>query len=1094
MESRLKFLEIITETEISTISKYYDSEREGYIVIKEIKNHLDHYAQIFFEREVNALRRLNHKNIVKMHEYKVIHLDDGKVTGKIYLEYIPGENLATIDRLNIDLSDKLKVISQIVDAVEAAHSQAIIHRDIKPANIMIVDNKQVKLIDFGLSKIKGMITGDTVYKYGTNLYSAPEVGYHPENASYQSDVYSVGAIIYFLLTGHAPELPEHFQQAIQQSSDILPVFRELLLKAVDPDIKKRYETIIDFKRDLNAILGELMSDNEFTIGFPVDLLDKARRYKFVPHQTRIQEFISNYLEKWFGSEIYGFIETKLEVGALQNEDEVSFYSSGGYQLKGVYKENEETFLIGDISYIPQKYRALTQKKYLRINGSPVFYHSMMRPPQSEAKTYKIVNDLVDHRLEYQSDESKQNAFERFFGRWSDYLEKERELIISSADCVEYRGFTYNSSEQTMEFELIDASIENLGFTSETNIVFDPQVMQPDRKHKSKPVLIGKYREVLFQGEKIYLIVEVSKRVKNIPQSGKLVEDYRIKLNLIDKQKRAIHALSMNEAQCNESLRDIILGFEVPKSIDSFNSVDFFNTRLDLNQKEAVKVALNASSIALVQGPPGTGKTTVIREFVNQILKRNSLNVVQEKYRTLIVSQSHTAVDNVLEGIHFPQNLNTKVIRIGTDENILPIIREKYSINNARNVWNKETKEASSKKINELVKHYDIDPIQLEQYVELQFKAKAKHSDLTEDEESNMKRFLEKYANDLEKLRIINTAIILSDWKNRLALSKDSESRLIENATIVAGTCTGFNSNPATRNMKFDYVIVDEGAKASVPELLIPLLKGSRLILVGDHKQLPPVLNIEAIKRSALGNREDFENGLFKHLFDSFPDTNRIRLTTQYRMHQTIGKMISRVFYGNEIQTGIDNSERMHELNAYKGKQLIWIDTSNLPDRRDSYNFKHKTYKNNKEIQIIKKLLMDIDSEESAQVYEIAVITGYSLQRSLIKEYVNRTHFKNIRNIEVNTVDSYQGKDKDIVIYSAVRSNTKNDIGFQRSENRINVALSRARRLLVIVGDKDHYMQNTYPTNRMPEIIRYVSNTIGCEIIEYKESNHARKRQ
>ncbi|WP_139994833.1 serine/threonine-protein kinase [Paenibacillus paridis] len=1086
MSSNTRFMEKIAETQISIISKYFDKIRERYFVIKEVKN-LDHYAKIFFEREVSALRRLNHKNIVKMDEYEITPPLEGKVSGKIYLEHIPGEELLTINRSLIEPSDKVKIIIQLVDAVEAAHSQSIIHRDIKPSNIMIIDYKQLKLIDFGLSKIKGMITGDTIYKYGSNSYSAPEVGYHPENASYQSDIYSVGATIYFLLTGKEPDLPEYLMGSIEQNSDVTPRLKRLLLKAVEPDLKKRYETITDFKRDLNMIMVELLSESSFAIGFPLELLSKAKRQKYVPANINIHQFICNYLDKWFGQEVYGFIDSKLETATLQNGETVSFYCPHGYLLECIYKDEDERFIISALKYIQPKYRNATQKKYLRINGKPVFFHSMGYQQKEQFKTYEIVNELVDHRMDYQSDESKQTEFERFFGLWSDYLDKEKELIISAAESVEYTDFNYSHSDKTMEFELMDSNVEDLGFTNETTIVYDPDFMEPERGKRSKPVVIGKFKEVVFYDEKIYLIVKVTNRVQNLPQKGILVEDYRIKFGLIDKQKRAIRALSNDEALCNENLKDIILGFETPKSLDSFNSIEFFNQRIDSNQKEAVKVALNTSSIALIQGPPGTGKTTVIREVVNQILSRNALNISQEKYKTLIVSQSHTAVDNVIEGLHFPQNLNTKIIRIGADENILPAIRDQYSVNNARNVWERETKEASTQKMRQLAEHYGIDLFELVKYVDLKSKLQK-----TDEELLIVQQIEAMYNSDLEKARILRTAMIQNDWITRLGLAKDSEARLIENATIVAGTCTGFNSNPSTKNMRFDYVIVDEGAKASVPELLIPLLKGSRLILVGDHKQLPPVLNIEAIKRSTLGKREDFEKGMFKHLYDNFPDTNRIRLTTQYRMHRIIGNMISKVFYGNEIQTGIDDSERLHSLNLFKEKQLIWVSTSKLYNRRETYNSKNKAFKNHKEIQIIKKMLLDLDREECTQGYEIAVITGYNLQKTIIKDFVNRTGFKNIRNIEVNTVDSYQGKDKDIVIYSTVRSNTFRDIGFQKSENRINVALSRARKLLVIVGDKDHFMNNTEPTNRLPDIIRYISQAAGCEIIDYKEQAHARK--
>lgn len=1083
MELTWTFLEEIRNKEYSTLKKYYDPDAERYIVVKELKG-LDHYGRLFFEREINALRQLNQNpHIVKMFDYNTNPNSDGSCFGKIYLEFINGQNLSEINRSLIEYRDKIIIILQMVDAVEAAHNKSIIHRDIKPSNIMIVDHKDAKLIDFGLSKIKGMITNETIRNVGSNLYSAPEVSYHPENASFQSDIYSLGATVYYLLTGKEPDLPLHFSSFIESSVDIIPPLKPILLRATHLDVKKRYETITDLKRDLYSIIGDLLSETKFAISFPFDILERAKSKKFVPKQTNIQSFIKNYLEMWF-KEPYGFINSKLSEGDRLNEEhEVLFYSMDGYELKCLYKEYDELFIITEISYVYPKTRNAKIKKYMRVAGTPIFFHSVGSLSDDEHRTYEVVTDLIDHRLDYQSDANKQNEFERFFGIWTEYLDREHAMIISTSQKVEYESFKYNSSNLTMEFELKPTDIEELSFNPDTTLIFDPGLNDPDSRRK-KPVTIGKFKELLFHEDRAFLVIKVQREVRNISKRGILVEDYNLKVLLIEKQKRAIQALQNDESECNENLRDLVLGFEEPTSLQNFSSLEFFNPNIDSNQKDAVKVALNTSSIALIQGPPGTGKTTVIRELVNQILKRNADDITQRKYKILIVSQSHTAVDHVLEGLKIGDDLQNKVIRIGADDNIIPSIRDRYSVSNAHNGWIDTTKALSNKKMRQLAEAYGIDFASLVQFIELQ--SNRSHSPLSEKEEDLVRRFEETYNNDPEKIRIIETAMIQYDWINRIGIASDSQARLIENATIVAGTCTGFNSNPATRLMKFDYVIVDEAAKASVPELLIPLIKGSRLILVGDQNQLPPVLNSDIIKSCEGGTKEDFENGLFKHLFDKFPESNRVRLTTQYRMHRTIGNMISKVFYDGSIQTGIPDEERTHNLTTYNGRQLIWVSTSKHSNRREKFYSKNKTFKNQLEQNIIKKILQDIDRDECAKDYEIAVITGYSLQKSIIREHVHRMDFKNIRDIEVDTVDSYQGRDKDIVIFSTVRSNSRNDIGFQKSDKRINVALSRARRLIIIVGDMEHFLANQEPTNKLPAIVQYISETDGCILMDYKE--------
>lgn len=159
--------------------------------------------QAIFTREMRALYRLNKcQNIVKIlgDDYLVSSKTKEKV-GIIYLEYIKGVDLGKVRIENLSSKEKFSIIKQILDAIEISHSNGIIHRDLNPNNIMITDDKQVKVIDFGICKINDMISTETVYAFGTNAYSAPEVHQHSENATEKSDLYSIGAIIYYLFTG-----------------------------------------------------------------------------------------------------------------------------------------------------------------------------------------------------------------------------------------------------------------------------------------------------------------------------------------------------------------------------------------------------------------------------------------------------------------------------------------------------------------------------------------------------------------------------------------------------------------------------------------------------------------------------------------------------------------------------------------------------------------------------------------------------------------------------------------------------------------------------------------------------------------------------
>lgn len=309
--------------------------------------------------------------------------------------------------------------------------------------------------------------------------------------------------------------------------------------------------------------------------------------------------------------------------------------------------------------------------------------------------------------------------------------------------------------------------------------------------------------------------------------------------------------------------------------------------------------------------------------------------------------------------------------------------------------------------------------------------------------------------------------------------------IIKSTTIIAGTCTGFISNKVIRNAEFDYVIVDEAAKATYPELAVSFAKAEKIILVGDHKQLPPVLDtdiIEANKETI--HKEDLTESLFEKLYNNFSEDNKQRLTIQYRMHPVIGSLISKVFYDNEIQNGTPKEQLNTGIACYDDVAIEWITTSELsPSRRYEKkvgNENTATYKNNTELDIIKNKLRNLDSLATRPL-KVGVITAYHAQKSAIKDMVRQQNFKFLKT-EVDTVDAFQGGQKEIIIYSTVRSSDKSKrIGFLKSEARLNVSLSRAQSLLIIVGDMD-FLNNPYiKGNKFPEIIDYISKTNGCKI-------------
>ena len=337
-----------------------------------------------------------------------------------------------------------------------------------------------------------------------------------------------------------------------------------------------------------------------------------------------------------------------------------------------------------------------------------------------------------------------------------------------------------------------------------------------------------------------------------------------------------------------SLKDIILCLDEPEEIKTISQPSFISKVLNQSQKQAVMKALNTENICLIQGPPGTGKTSVIKEIVGQIIKRDIK--MTDSPKILIVSQSHTAVDNILEGLGKAIDNPLEIIRIGAERNISEEIATKYTIAAHREQLVSEIKN------------------NVQQYVE-------QKNDL-------MNTITDK--NEVKKWEEVKK--IQEDWINRLVDQNSLDYQMIRSAVVIAGTCVGFLSNEVIKDMSFDYVIIDEAAKATTPELLVSIIKAKKIILVGDQNQLPAYADAEVSPTLAkLTKNPDYR--LFDILYNSLPDTHKQILTTQYRMIENIGNLISKVFYRGIIDTGCNDDEKRHGLSRYVGKSIVWFDTS-----------------------------------------------------------------------------------------------------------------------------------------------------------------------
>lgn len=1075
----------------SEVVQIMDSSTKKPYVLKIIKGIDTPLSNVIFEREVGALTKLRAcENIVRLESFDVINDENYGKCGRIFLEYLEGDTLQQMDVVDLSNPQKFNIIYQLINAIQVAHENSIIHRDINPKNIMITQDNKIKLIDFGISKIKDMINTDTTYQFATNRYAAPEVHEHSENATVKSDIYSLGAVLYYLFTGEEPPIAEKFETNIINTAGIDIDLKQIIQKMIKNEPEKRYQDIFEVKKDFLKVFTRYSKSNrKFVFLLGTSKISHMKNLSLVSNNSKYEDLIENQIAEDF-LEAYMFIEN-------ENTPTEQYILYGlHYYFICNYDVNKQLFEVMKVLKLQPFKREEIKKKAMFVNGQIKFILFKGTAP-SQNNNFELTIAVKDKKKDFLSSLNVNNEYTKNFYAWHKLLEIMESECKNNVLRIHYDAFKVEDNICTFTIREQDYYLLDEKRNDELAFIFEKE------EGIKSTIPIGSFSRVYINGDSFYLNISINNKnaLSKLPKKGVICEDYRRNLFLINREMKALRSFNNEDYASTSNLKSIFSGVQSATSFNITGKLEFFNKSLDATQKKAVIKALNSQDIALIQGPPGTGKTNVIIEILRQILEKNKFGSIF-KQKILLVSQAHTAVDKMLEDLYPFSTENNKVIRIGREENLTEIVKEKYAVDYAQSRWVEKTIESSKIFAEKLLKSMNIDNGDFKKYHdacrEIEF-SKEKGKSEYEKARSFVSHFEEKYKEHLNK-KEFKSLIIQRDWISRIVGRTDIQQHYIKNAEIVAGTCTGVVSNPVIKDMTFDYVIIDEAAKATFPELLISIIRAKKVIMVGDHKQLPPILDDDLIKKSNqtfiesnLDSRTLYDS-IFMKLFNHLPNENKQILNTQYRMHPTIGTMISQLFYENHISNGVPLKERMHKIEPYKDLSIVWIDTANVSGKNEEQV--SRTYMNLLEANIVKEQLKLLDNNSSNCNYDVGVITNYSGQKNLIRNEIQQVHYNNITGkVAVNSVDAFQGGQKDIIVYSTVRSVNKNKrIGFLKSEERLNVAFSRAKRLLIIVGDSRFLTEITVEESKFPEIIKYIKNNEDhCKIIDYNLLSNDKNR-
>lgn len=329
--------------------------------------------------------------------------------------------------------------------------------------------------------------------------------------------------------------------------------------------------------------------------------------------------------------------------------------------------------------------------------------------------------------------------------------------------------------------------------------------------------------------------------------------------------------------------------------------------------------------------------------------------------------------------------------------------------------------------------------------------------------------------------------LMRDWRQELgARTEDLYPILLRMADVIGATCIGSATAKILAEVEYDMVIVDEAGQISVTDLLVPLVQGQRALLVGDHQQLPPLADQDVEKRLQLLSKEEgneigeqdigedtqtadttqltdlLKKSVFEMLVQNIDKDHYVPLTQQHRMPASIARFVSQYFYGGRLETaGRHAGQGSHYRDPLFNKPFVFIDTRSMaPDVRKEQRNNQSTeadgsrsYVNDAEA----KLITDIAEVYARQELQWVVIVPYKGQAQLIRQMLQlrlgKTYDLDLETC-VATVDTFQGGEKDIVMYSFTRSNKNHNIGFLKELRRLNVAVTRAKEQLVMMGDSE----------------------------------------
>ncbi len=510
---------------------------------------------------------------------------------------------------------------------------------------------------------------------------------------------------------------------------------------------------------------------------------------------------------------------------------------------------------------------------------------------------------------------------------------------------------------------------------------------------------GKIEGTLYRVEDARVTVALNKQAPKNLANGPFQIDLLGSDATYYRMARALEEVKASKLGSIALLRDICMGKKKTRISRKPATINFMNEGLNEFQRHAVTTAMAAPQLALIHGPPGTGKTTVLIEVIRQAVKK--------RMSVLASAPSNIAVDNMLEKL---LNYGVRVVRLGHPA-----------------------------RISESLRHATLDALITEDPMQEEIQRLHREREKISKKKGSA---LDRRSRTLGAPEGRWGKDIGLIWKEIRSVERAITDSILGSAQVILATHAGLGK--AVARQDFDLVVMDEASQATEPLSWIPLCKAKKAVLAGDTRQLPPTIY----------SKEAAEGGLAVTLLDRLekilPQGLQTLLRVQYRMHETImGFPSSELYEGSLIADDTVKNHLLSDLPKVAAhdlttKPFLFVDTAGA-GFEETWNPMLDSRENQGEAELALYFFREL-RRLGVSPSQVGILAPYVAQVRLLKSLGREP------GLEIGSIDGFQGREKEAVILSLVRSNEKGEVGFLSDIRRMNVGMTRARRLLIVIGD------------------------------------------